>query len=284
MKKIIVGLVILAVLAVVAIMLDARPSGTPPADYKTAEYIIGGERVLLGGTARYFGNEARTDLNGDGQEDVVFLLTDQPGGTGTFYYVVAALASKNGYIGSHALLVGDRIAPQTTEVAPNGLIIVNYADRAPGQSFAERPSVGKSLRLKFNPQSMQFGEVVADFEGEADPGRMTLVMKTWEWVSAQYNDGRVIKPQQPGKFTITFAQNRGQFTATTDCNSMGGTYALASDDNITFTGIYMTKMYCEGSQESEFASLLANTQSYHFTSRGELVLGLKFDSGTVVFR
>ena len=31
--------------------------------------------------------------------------------------------------------------------------------------------------------------VVTDFEGEADPMYMKLPMKTWNWVSAQYNDG-----------------------------------------------------------------------------------------------
>ena len=43
-------------------------------------------------------------------------------------------------------------------------------------------------------------------------------------------------------------------------------------------------MYCEGSQESDFQKLLQNTGSYHFTSKGELIFDLKFDSGTVTFR
>jgi len=43
-------------------------------------------------------------------------------------------------------------------------------------------------------------------------------------------------------------------------------------------------MYCEGSQESDFASLLGNTVEYHFTSRGELILDLKSNSGSVTFR
>jgi heat shock protein HslJ len=45
-----------------------------------------------------------------------------------------------------------------------------------------------------------------------------------------------------------------------------------------------TRMFCADSQETEFSELLANTSSYSFTSRGELVLQLKFDSGSVVFR
>ena len=68
---------------------------------------------------RYFGNAVTLDLNGDGRPDSVFILTQNTGGTGTFYYVVAALNMPNGYVGSHGLLLGDRIAPQTTEVSQN---------------------------------------------------------------------------------------------------------------------------------------------------------------------
>ena len=45
-----------------------------------------------------------------------------------------------------------------------------------------------------------------------------------------------------------------------------------------------TLMFCEGSQEEEFTHILTNTSGYLFTSRGELILELKFDSGTVTFR
>jgi hypothetical protein len=45
-----------------------------------------------------------------------------------------------------------------------------------------------------------------------------------------------------------------------------------------------TLMYCEGSQESDFSKLLERAQGYLFTSKGELVLDLKFDSGTATFK
>jgi hypothetical protein len=128
--------------------------------YMAAEYSLGGRPVKLSGgvseiqaapgsaakiSTRYFGNEVTHDLNGDGRPDVVFLLTQETGGTGVFYYVVAALNTPHGFVGSEGLLLGDRIAPQTIEIGTNELVIVNYADRAPGESFAMPPSVGKSL-------------------------------------------------------------------------------------------------------------------------------------------
>src|SRR3989344_4581035 len=268
-----------------------------PKDYKDATYVIDGKPVTLvdgvseieqAGSAskiitKYFGNEAKGDLDGDGIVDLAFLLTQEGGGSGTFYYVVAALQNAdNTYNGSHAVLLGDRIAPQTTEYQGfsgirGGYLIVNYADRLPGEPMTAEPSVGKSIWLKLDPETMQFGEIVQDFEGEADPSKMTLGMKTWAWVSALYNDERQVYPKKAGVFSLTFG-NEGRFSATTDCNSMAGAYA-AKDGRISFTEIISTLMFCEGSQEGEFAQMLTNTSSHHFTSRGELILDLKFDSG-----
>lgn len=45
-----------------------------------------------------------------------------------------------------------------------------------------------------------------------------------------------------------------------------------------------TLMYCEDSQEAVFSDFIQNTSSYLFTSKGELVLQLKFDSGVVIFK
>lgn len=127
------------------------------------------------------------------------------------------------------------------------------------------------------------GIVVSDFEGEADPSRMTLGMKEWKWISALYNDGREVKPKNPNAFSLTFNSN-GTFSATTDCNGIGGKYSVQNDGGLLFSEMVQTLMYCEGSDEVEFVKLLTNASSYHFTSRGEMVLGLKFDSGSVIFR
>lgn len=245
--------------------------------------MIEGERVKLGSEGiKYFGNELKVDLNADGKIDKVFLITSQRGGSGTFYYVVATLNTEKGYVGSKGFFLGDRIAPQTTEKGSGKIIIVNYADRVPGQPFAIEPSVGKSVWLIFDSQALQFGEVEKDFEGEANPAVMKLTMKTWIWVSALYNDGTEIVPKKAGAFTVTFADN-GKFTATTDCNSMIGSYH-ANGPEISFSQIASTEMYCEGSQEGDFAKLLEKAQMYLFTSKGELVIDLRYDSGTATFR
>lgn len=158
-------------------------------DYHAVEFYLSGERVqLVDGVARtqtmmgsasesvvrYFGNEASGDLNNDGRPDMAFLITQESGGSGTFFYAVGAIQNAAGrYQGTEAVLIGDRIAPQTTEIRDlpddraSTILIINYADRAPGEPMSAQPSVGKTLHLKLDPQTLQFGEVVQDFEGES---------------------------------------------------------------------------------------------------------------------
>lgn len=87
-------------------------------------------------TTKYFGNEVKADFNNDGIQDSAFLVTQNAGGSGTYYYVATSL-------GGPALVLGDRIAPQSTELV-NGKIVVNYADRKAGEPMTTSPSVGMS--------------------------------------------------------------------------------------------------------------------------------------------
>jgi heat shock protein HslJ len=152
----------------------------------------------------------------------------------------------------------------------------------PGEPMTALPSVGKSIWLKLDPLTMQFGEVVQGFEGEADPSRMKLDMQKWTWISTVYNNDMTSIPKKEKAFTITFKDD-GTFSATTDCNGVGGNYTVKGNQ-ISFGEMMSTLMYCEGSQESEFTKMLGEVQGYHFTSKGELVLDLKFDSGSFIFR
>jgi heat shock protein HslJ len=275
----------------------AESAAAPRVDHKNLAYSIGGQTVrLVDGVAevpaapgsaakivtRYFGNEVRGDLNADGRADVAFLLTQETGGSGTFFYAVAALDLPTGLVGSQGLVLGDRIAPQTTELRPDGVIVVNYADHAPDESFADPPSVGKTILLKLNATTMRLGEVAQDFEGEANPNSIKLDMKTWTWVSAM-SDGNEVVPRQAEAFTLTFGSD-GTFSATTDCNRVRGGYTTQGSELTFGEGMAATRMFCADSQETVFTALLAKTASYTFTSRGELVLQLADDSGSMTFR
>jgi heat shock protein HslJ len=138
------------------ILLRSAATPTPAASPLDASYEIEGQWVtLVNGYAetaaapdsaatvitQYFGNDATGDVDGTGTTDEAFLLTQTRGGSGVFYYVVVALNTLQGYVGTNGVLLGDRVAPQTT-VVQDGEIIVNYADRQPGDPLTTPPSVG----------------------------------------------------------------------------------------------------------------------------------------------
>lgn len=187
MKKIFIFLIVLAVLiggffALNSYIYKEKQGEGLPKDFRDITFWVSGEPVTLvngvaqaqtalGGasitTIRYFGNEVTHDIDGDGVEDVVFLITQETGGSGTFFYVVGALKRDEGYIGTRAVYIGDRIAPQNITKGEGRQIIVNYADRAPGKPFTTPPSIGKSLYLLLDTTNLEFGEVVQNFEGES---------------------------------------------------------------------------------------------------------------------
>ncbi len=165
-KKLIIFIALAVIIAGTALFYKGAgaPEKELPAatDYKNGTYIINGASIRLAngraeaeiapGSAsklitQYFGNAASGDFNGDGTADIAFILTQSGGGSGTFYYSVVALKTPDGYIGTNAILLGDRISPQTTEVR-GGEIIVNYADRMPGEPMTARTSLGVSKYLR----------------------------------------------------------------------------------------------------------------------------------------
>jgi len=139
-----------------------KPENNGASSVQSATYLINNENItLVNGLAttaitpgaasktvtRYFGNAATGDLNNDGQNDTAFLLTQESGGSGIFYYVAVALMTGRGYQGLNAIFLGDRIAPQTTAIK-DGQVIVNYADRNPGDPLVAPPSVGVAKYFK----------------------------------------------------------------------------------------------------------------------------------------
>ena len=137
-------------------------------DPQNATYIINGQPfTLVNGVAeqpaapgsaekivtQYFGNAVEVDLNSDGKLDSGFLLTQTTGGSGVFFYAAAAIQNPDGsYQGTNAIFLGDRIAPQSTNVDPNNpaQFIVNYADHAPGEPMSAQPTQGVSKTFKLD--------------------------------------------------------------------------------------------------------------------------------------
>ena len=169
-KKLLATIVAVAALITLGYIALRRPSTPATFDGKNATFTIDGNPVtLVNGvsqvpaapgsaesiTTRYFGNEAQGDLNGDNIPDTAFLVTQDTGGSGLFYYVVVALRTSSGYQTTNAVLIGDRIAPQST-VIPQGSqkLDVNYADRKLSDPMTAQPSVSATLILKVTPNGV----------------------------------------------------------------------------------------------------------------------------------
>ncbi len=304
------GLIVLvAVIAIGAYIKSDYMTGNdvPPASTSSVEtviakgpkdisYSVAGESItLVNGkfereaapgsaskeTFMLFGEPTAVDLDSDGDLDAVTYLTQNSGGSGTFFYVVAAVNTNGVYKGTNAMLLGDRIAPQNITVDKNNAV-ANFADRKAGEAFTVQPSVGKSVWVHLDAKSGEIGELVQNFEGEADPSKMTLTMKSWNWIATDNADGSKVVPKNSGAFALTFGKD-GRFSAKTDCNGVGGEYKTTGSV-LTFDKMMSTMMFCEGSQEQEFSSMISFVSGYHFTSKGELILELKDKKGTATLR
>ncbi len=86
------------------------------------------------------------DINKDGANDTVLLISQYGGGSGTFIYVAAFASGPVSYRGSNAVFLGDRIIPQNISIK-NSVITVEYLDREPDESFAAEPTISTAKQF-----------------------------------------------------------------------------------------------------------------------------------------
>lgn len=133
-----------------------------PADPKNGIYTIDdkkfklaagvAEKETIPGSAsedivKIFGEPVYGDINSDGEKEAVVFLSMQSGGSGTFFYVVAASKIDNVYVGGNTVFLGDRIVPKGIDIASDGAVNVRYVDRKEGEPMTAIPSVNMSKRL-----------------------------------------------------------------------------------------------------------------------------------------
>jgi hypothetical protein len=101
--------------------------------------------VLLRKSPQYFGNGRPAILMA-----MVSLMLTRALEYGREWHVLLCRRCPKNWrwlVGTNAVLLGDRIAPQTTELR-DGSLIVNFAERRPGEPMTTPPSAGVSKYLK----------------------------------------------------------------------------------------------------------------------------------------
>ena len=135
-----------------------RPTPTVSGGPRNATYLVEGRQVtLVNGrsdavivpgsasktTTAVFGEPVQGVLTDPRGRDAAIILTQSSGGSGTFYYVAAALFQDGEHRGTDAVLLGDRIALQEVEVS-DGAVIARYAERAAGEAMSDPPTVART--------------------------------------------------------------------------------------------------------------------------------------------
>lgn len=139
----------------------ADPSDFAANDPLNATYLIEGQDVRLvdGRCERpaapdsatktrtiVLGQPVAGDLDGTGGEDAVVLLRYDPGGSGIFYCLAAAISGDRQYKGTNAVLLGDRIVPRDIKLS-HRVVVVRYTDRLPAEPMSAYPTIDKIAAL-----------------------------------------------------------------------------------------------------------------------------------------
>jgi hypothetical protein len=96
-----------------------------------------------------FGEPTYGDVDGDGDDDALVILVNNPGGIGNFFYATLAVNIDGIYTSLLPVLLGDRVAPQTARIY-DSIGEVNYAKRMDTDDYKALPAIAKTLRLKLD--------------------------------------------------------------------------------------------------------------------------------------
>ena len=178
---------------------------------------------------------------------------------------------------------GDLVLPQV--ISASGTRYANEDESVVFWNKGNEITITQNNTDIFSGTLYDFAQVNEEGKNVENPTRdnSTLSQASWKWVSTALTDGTTITPSKKDVFSLMFTPD-GKISGTTDCNSFGGTYTTGEMQAINFGEFASTQMYCEGSQESAFIDMITKTQQYIFTHEGNLILLLKSDAGSVMFR
>jgi heat shock protein HslJ len=141
----------------------------------------------------------------------------------------------------------------------------------------DRPIVRPVSTSTSNTATAQAGN-----QSSAPSPSRVLTGTSWQLVKFQSSDDSILKPDDPSKYTIEFA-DRGQLTARIDCNRGRGTWKSAGSSQIEFGPLALTRAQCPpGSLHDQIVKQWGNIRSYVIRD-GHLFLALMADGGIYEF-
>ncbi len=138
-------------------------------DYLNGSYLVGNneyqltegkfeneitEESALKEVVKIVGNPIKKDLNSDGKEDYVFLITDNFAGSGLYYFVTSAISRNDKFFGTNSVLLGNMISPTTLKIVENE-IVVNYLDRELTDLPSKKPYVQRVKTIILNDEELE---------------------------------------------------------------------------------------------------------------------------------
>jgi heat shock protein HslJ len=116
--------------------------------------------------------------------------------------------------------------------------------------------------------------------GSSDEPQLTGV--TWELQQIQLNDGQVFTANPPENYTAEFT-DEGEVLIQADCNRAIGAFTVEDDRLLSVTLGPSTLAACPPESISDdFLRFMGSANSFFFRDE-ELIVELKFDSGSIVF-
>lgn len=113
------------------------------------------------------------------------------------------------------------------------------------------------------------------------PGENDLASTSWRWLRTESATGTVFsQPRSSKPFILRFADH-DSMGSQTDCNSIAGSYTH-EDVALTFGQLASTKMFCEGSQETEYSAQLQEVNE-HAILNNMLLLSMSDNAGIMFF-
>ncbi len=157
------------IVSFVLVSKSTAPTTTEMATPQVETFDFGNQKVLLDGQVLNFVNgyfKSESQTYGDHTASIVSqtvnqagdrgaaILIDNPGGSGTFYYLIGAMKHGDEDMYSDPMVLGDRVKVVSVQVnnpeeRENGEIIVKYLDRASGATMADEPTVEITKQYSF---------------------------------------------------------------------------------------------------------------------------------------